>query len=185
MQNFIKFVSKAFKIFCFGFVPLMLLAGGSKRNFENSKLDRGTCSFDIEGQSSFHLDGSATFQSKSEVDRFGNKTDKLVLSFITCGERQNQNLEFVIASKTYRNSGVQPGRYEIKSINRLMNNFSGVYGFADMGNISELPFFIKSGSLIITENISNKVDGKLEIRLVNTEGEFLKIKGSFNADIKA
>ena len=184
MQNIKRFINKSFKMFCFGFIPLMLLAGGSKEDFDTSSLDNGTCSFNVEGQLSFHLNGAATFENKTEEDRFGNKTNKLLLRFKSCNDKEMQTLEFIIASNIKGKFGVQAGKHKIKDLNHLISNFNGVYGFADLGNVSELPFFIKSGDIIITESFSNKVDGKLEVQLVNAEGELLKIKGSFNADIK-
>ncbi|SIQ08881.1 hypothetical protein [Maribacter ulvicola] len=184
MLYIIQILGKPLKMFCFGFIPLILLAGASKRDFEKLRLDKGTCSFNIDGKLSFHLNGVANFQNKTEVDKFGNKTDKLLLIFNTCDDKKIQTLEFVIASKAKGSQGLPEGKYKIKNLNRLMNNFSGVYGFADLREVSELPFFIKSGDIIITESFSNKVDGKLEVQLQNAEGELLNVKGSFNAAVK-
>ncbi|WP_157486416.1 hypothetical protein [Maribacter forsetii] len=184
MPRFLCFVGKSFKTFLFGIIPFMLLAGGSKENYEKSRLDNGSYSFNVEGKLNFHLDGAAAFQSRTEVDKLGHRTDKLLLSFTTCNDEREQTLEFIIASKAKGKRGIQAGKHKIKSINRLMNSFSGVYGFADLGSVSELPFFIKSGDITITESFSNIVDGKLEVQLENAEGEVLLINGSFNADIK-
>jgi len=185
MQNIKRFINKSFKMFCFGFIPLMLLAGTSKENFDTPRLDNGTCSFKVDGELSFNLNGAATFENKTEVDRLGYKTNKLLLHFTSCNDKEMQILEFIIASDKVDKLDVQIGKHKIKDLNHLINNFNGVYGFADLGSVSELPFFIDSGDITITEFFSNNVDGKLEVQLVNAEGVFLKIKGSFNADIKA
>lgn len=184
MQSIIRFIYKSFKIVCFWFVPFILLAGGSKADFETSSLRDGTCSFDIEGKMSFHLDGIATFENSIEEDKFCNTTEKLLLRFVTCDDAQLQTLEFIIASKKKGNYGVQSGTYSVQNIDRLMKSFSGVFGFADMGGLSELPFFVKSGNIIIADSYANMIDGRLEVQLENTKGEALYINGSFNAEIK-
>ncbi|VXB57713.1 hypothetical protein [Maribacter litoralis] len=184
LQSTLRFVGKSLKLICFGIVPFMLLASGAKSEIGNASLENGTCSFNIGGSSSFHIDGSASFKRITELDKFGNKADKLVLSFTDCDAGKKHNLEFIIASDYKKTKGVPTGKHKIKNIHCLINSFNGVYGFADLKEVSELPFFIKSGDIIITESISNKVDGKLEVQLENANGESLKVQGVFKAGIK-
>lgn len=184
MKNSFRFVGKFLKLVCFGIVPFMLLSGGSKVGVTNNKLDDGTCSFSIIGSTNFHIDGFASFKRITEPDNFGNIADKLVLSFSDCDTNKMHNLEIVIASTNTDDVGVSVGKHKIKNIHCLINRFSGVYGFADLSEVGELPFFVKSGDVIIKESISNKVDGNLEVQLENANGESLNVKGSFNALIK-
>ncbi|TDS18813.1 hypothetical protein DFQ03_0523 [Maribacter caenipelagi] len=184
MLKLIQFSGKFLKIFFFGIIPFILLSGGSKGDVDYLRIEKGTCSFNVEGNINFHLDGLATFTNVTEQDKFGNTTDKLLLSFTSGTDGEIQTLEFIIAAKSKKHHGVTLGVHRIKNLDRLLNRFSGVYGFADLGSVSELPFFIKSGDIIITEIFSNKVDGKLEVQLENANGETLNVEGSFNADIK-
>ena len=184
MFKIIQFIAKFLKIFFFGIMPFVLLSGGSKSDFESIKVEKGVCSFNIDGERNFHLNGKATFSKKIEQDRFGNTIDKLLLSFISINEGEKQTLEFIIASETKMNHGIPVGIHKIKNLDRLLHKFNGVYGFADFGGISELPFFIKSGDVTIIECFSNNVNGKLEVQLENANGESLNVEGSFNADIK-
>ncbi|WP_405399854.1 hypothetical protein [Maribacter sp. Asnod2-G09] len=184
MFKIIQFIAKFLKIFFFGIMPFILLSGGSKGDLESIRVDKGTCSFKVDGERSFHLDGKATFTKKIEQDKFGNTIDNLLLSFTSVDGGEKQTLEFIIASTEKMNNGIPVGVHKIKNLDRLLNKFNGVYGFADLGGISELPFFIKSGDVIITESFSNNVDGKLEVQLENANGESLNIQGSFKADIK-
>ncbi|WP_405411226.1 hypothetical protein [Maribacter sp. Asnod1-A12] len=180
----IRFIGKSLKVMCFGIVPFILLSSGSKGDLINQNLEKGTCSFNIVGISNFHIDGAATFQSKTEKDKFGNTIETFSLSFIAQEGTQHQVIEFIIASESNGSDDVLIGVHKIKNVDRLINSFNGVYGFADLGGESELPFFIKSGDIIITESFSNNVDGKLEVQLVNANGDSLKVKGFFNALVK-
>lgn len=184
MLKIFQFIGKSLKMFFFGIVPFFLLAGGSKNDVDTLKVENGTYSFTINGQLSFQLKGLATFENSIEEDKFGNSINKLLLNFTSGDNMKMQNLEFIIASKTKKHHGVPVGVHKIKNLDRLLNKFSGVYGFADLGSISELPFFIKSGDIIITEYYSDHVDGRLEVQLENANGESLNVKGFFNADIK-
>ncbi|MDO6470878.1 hypothetical protein [Maribacter sp. 1_MG-2023] len=184
MSKIIQFIAKFLKVFFFGIIPFILLSGGSKYDLESIKVEKGTCSFNVDGVTSFHLEGKATFTKKIEQDKFGNTIDNLLLSFTSVDGGEKQTLEFIIASTKKMDNGIPVGVYKIKHLDRLLNKFNGVYGFADLSGISELPFFIKSGDVIITENFSNNVDGKLEVELENANGESLNVEGSFNADIK-
>ena len=184
MFKIIQFIAKFLKIFFFGIVPFILLSGGTKSDFESTRVEKGTCSFNIDGELSFHLNGIATFTKEIEEDKFGNTIDKLLLNFSSGNDRKKQTLEFIIASNTKMSHDVPVGVHKIKNLDRLLNKFNGVYGFADLGGISELPFFIKSGDITITESFSNKVNGKLEVQLKNADGESLNVEGFFNAEIK-
>ena len=184
MLKMIRFLGKSVKVFCFGVIPFVLVSGGSKSVSDNSSLELGTCSFNVDGNLSFHIDGGAIFENSTEEDKHGNKVDKLVLNFTTCGANQIQQLEFVIANNKIEQGGVQSGIYKIKKLDHLINSFRGVYGFADLATVSELPYFVKSGDITITENYADNVGGKLEVQLENANGESLNVKGSFSADIK-
>lgn len=184
MFKIIQFIAKFLKIFFFGIIPFLLLSGGSKGDLESVKVEKGTCSFNIESELSFHLNGKATFSNKIEQDKLGNTIDNLLLSFTSVNGGEKQTLEFIIASRTKVNHGIPVGVYKVKNLDRLLNKFDGVYGFADFGGISELPFFIRSGDVTIIESFSNNVNGKLEVQLENANGESLNVQGSFNADIK-
>lgn len=184
MFKIIQFIAKFLKILFFGIMPFILLSGGSKVNLESSEVDKGTCSFNIDGEINFYLNGKATFTKEIEQDKFGNTIDNLLLSFTSVNGGEKQTLEFIIAYTAKVNHDMPVGVHRIKNLDRLLNKFNGVYGFADLGGISELPFFIKSGDVTISESFSNNVDGKLEVQLENANGESLNVQGSFNADIK-
>lgn len=184
MLKMIQVLGKSLKMFCFGVIPFILVSGGSKCDVNNSIIEIGTCSFNVDGSLSFHIDGAAIFTSSIEEDKDGNKVDKLLLNFTTCGVDQIQKFEFVIANNKKKQHGVPAGVYKIKKLDHLINNFRGVYGFADLAGVSELPYFVKSGDITITENYTDNVGGKLEVQLENANGESLKVKGSFSADLK-
>jgi hypothetical protein len=184
MFKIFQFIGKFLKIFFFGIVPFILLAGGSKGDVDRFKVESGTYSFSFNGELSFRLEGVATFENRIEVDKFGDTINKLLLRFTSIDDLEMQKLEFIIASNTKKHHGVSVGVHKIKNLDCLFNSFNGVYGFADLGSVSELPFFIKSGDINITESYSNHVDGKLQVQLENANGESLNVKGPFIADIK-
>jgi len=168
----------------FGFIPLFLLTGSGKADVVESNLDNGTYHFSISGTLNSEIDGRATFQNRIEVDGFGEKVHKLFLNFGSDESKVIHTIEFIIASRKGLQRGVSKGVYKIKNLDRLINKFNGVYGIADLGGFSELPFFIKTGEINILESYSDEVDGSLEVQFINANGETLNIEGFFNADLK-
>jgi hypothetical protein len=175
----IPIVGKSTKLFFFGFIPFFLFYSGSKPTVDYPALKSGSFQFSVTGKYNLKIKGVATFQYGAEEDELGNRRNKLMLNFVPNGNAEVQTIEFVIAQNE-----MLTGYYRIKTLNGLINGFDGVYGFADIDGLNELPFFIKTGGVRIIKNYNDAIDGSLEVQFKNANEESLNIKGSFIADIK-
>tara|TARA_R110002051_G_C8698331_1_gene494017 strand:+ start:648 stop:1196 length:549 start_codon:yes stop_codon:yes gene_type:complete len=180
----IPILGKSLKLFFFGFIPLFLLSSGSKPTLEYPALKSGSCNFNVTGKYNFKIEGIASFENNIQLDERGNNHNELILNFVTNNNDKVQTIGFVIASNKIAQKKTFTGFYRIKTLNGLINGFDGVYGFADVNGLNELPFFIKTGGIIIIKNHEDTIDGNLEVQFKNANGESLNIKGSFSADIK-
>ena len=155
----IHLIGKFLKTLFFGFIPLVLLTGGTKADIVEPNLEHGTYHFSVSGTLNLEIDGQATFQNSREEDELGRKVNKLFLKFSRDEFKEILSVEFIIASDKIGHRGVSRGVYKIENLDRLINRFNGVYGIADLGSYNELPFFIKAGEINIVGSYSDKVDG--------------------------
>ncbi|TVZ16342.1 hypothetical protein [Maribacter sp. MAR_2009_72] len=176
----IQVVIKSLKMFVFGITPLLLIAGGSENPVNNSSVEQGAFHFQFSGIKDESMVGKASFQLKNDVDEFGRVTKNIELRFVPANGCKADLISFIIASNDNLNR--INGTYEIKNLDRLIRQFSGVYGFADINELSELPFFAKDGTIAIHTNRKKTVFGNIEVTYENAEREPLTIKGFFNAN---
>ena len=79
---------------------------------------------------------------------------------------------------------ISTGTYNIsRYISGFMNNFDGVFGYANLNMLGERPFFTRKGQLVITEKNNELVSGTLDVFLEAVNGESLHLQGSFRAII--
>ncbi|WP_405385047.1 hypothetical protein [Maribacter sp. LLG6340-A2] len=176
----IQVVIKSLKMLVFGITPLLLIAGGSESPVNNVRVDQGTFRFQFSGKNNDSKVGLASFQMKNEVDELGRKIKNLVLRFVPENGCNADKIEFIIASNI--NTNITTGNYEVADLDRLIHQYNGVYGFADINELSELPFFAKDGSLSINVDYNETISGNIEVTYENAEREPLTIKGFFNAN---
>ncbi len=74
------------------------------------------------------------------------------------------------------------GRHEISgNIEGFLNYFDGVFGFANLNEFGELPFFAKNGAVTI-DNIEDKIlKGSINVVFENINEESVAIAGNFIA----
>ena len=174
----IQLINKSLRILFFGVTPLFLIASGSKTEKIYPNLKSGVYQFELSGLVNQNIIGEASFKNVIETDLLGKEVNSLELSFIS---KDNSHIEFIICPKSIGLNGIKSGVYKIKNLNQLIHRFNGVYGFADMSELSELPFFVKTGSITVDNNLGEVIVGSLEVKLENANKEPLYINGFFNA----
>lgn len=176
----IQIISRFFRKFVFGGLPLFLFAGGSNDHIHCLSLENGTYRFTLSGVlSEQRIEGSAFFNSNMLLDDAGKSIKRLELNFKNDDCKDNHLIQFELSHKQ-DNKGI----YKIENVERLFHGFNGVYGVADLGEQHELPFFVNTGSITILEIGSNEVEGDIEVKFKNATNETLFIKGVFNAKEK-
>lgn len=166
----------------FGITPLLLIASGAKNYSNDVSLTEGTFQFEFSGVLNEMRVGSAAFTMNTVIDEHGKDVKSLALTFTSKNQCGKELIEFIISPNAGVNSESTKGVYKIKNLNQFMHGLNGVYGYADINEWSELPFFVKNGSISINANKEEAVIGSLEVNYENAAKEALFIRGSFNAN---
>lgn len=174
--DMIQIISKSLRILIFGILPLVLVGTDSKTLVPCPALEIGTYQFQLKGVVNENINGMASFNANMLKDVSGNYVKRLELSFKNEGCANKRLIQFELAQKPNSN-----GVYKIKNLERLFHSIDGVYGFVDLGEQHELPFFIETGSITIAENDINAIAGSLEVNFKNSKDETLHLKGFFRA----
>jgi hypothetical protein len=91
-------------------------------------------------------------------------------------------LNFLI-SRENESRQLSTGTYKIsKNIDGFLNHFDGVFGFANIGILGELPFFAEQGKITVFETGKDNMRGTIDISLKNANGNQLTLRGNFLAD---
>lgn len=133
------------------------------------------------GNLSQFLDGKMNFESTIEIDRNSNTTSILKLKLDGDDNDLTHSMEFLI-SKENTNEQISKGSYLISQDPiGFLKNFDGVFGFANINALGELPFFAKSGEVRIDFVDDFTVKGMLNVSLRNANGKSINIEGDFVA----
>ncbi|MEM7380869.1 MAG: hypothetical protein AAF361_06680, partial [Bacteroidota bacterium] len=131
----------------------------------------------------YHLElrGGSNFEISTETTASGKPFSVIKLNLKSGEGHTDHSLGFMISQKG-ENAISLPGTFQVnKKIDGFLDSFEGVFGFANIPDIAEHPFFAKRGRITISKNGDRKLVGKIDVRLVNPEGKQLIIKGNFTA----
>lgn len=177
----IQILSKSIRIFFFGIIPLIILVSGSNDEGEHPIPPQGTCQFKILGKTNLDGSGVASFRSISESKAVGIEENMLELIFEFSSGPTKKVIAFMVPQKLGQPT-VAVGKYQIKNVERLFHGVEGIYGFADFGTQSELPYFVNRGTINILKSYDNKLVGRIETEFRNADEEILHVEGFFNAN---
>ena len=123
------------------------------------------------------LKGDFNFETNVKTANDGTKFSTLVLRLEN--DRMDHAVEFLISQKN-TNANEFEGTYEIsESINGFLNPSNGVFGYADIEAMGELPFFAENGEVNIKKISEDVLTGTLSVTLKNARGAMINLKGSF------
>lgn len=128
-----------------------------------------------------NLAGDVHFETSFETDKNRNSTSILKLKLACEDNALEHTIEFLIAKDNTSNQ-ISKGSYLITPENGgFIKNFDGVFGFANINALGELPFFAKSGEVRIDFADDVTVIGTLNVSLRNANGKSIKLAGDFVA----
>jgi len=126
------------------------------------------------------LDGEIYFETAIATNRNSHKASILKLRLGSKDKNFTHSIEFII-SKAKMNQ-IASGSYEVSQKSRgFLKNFDGVFGFANISSLGELPFFTKSGEVRIDFVDADIVKGALNVSLQNANGKSINLEGDFVA----
>ncbi|NAS10826.1 hypothetical protein [Poritiphilus flavus] len=141
----------------------------------------GSYELNTDGVYHLQLRGESYFEIGTEKTASG-KPFKVIKLNLKSGEgHADHSLGFVISQKG-ENTISLPGTFQVnEKIDGFLDSFEGVFGFANIPDLGEQPFFAKRGKITISKTGLDKLGGRIDVRLVNPEGKQLIIKGNFTA----
>ena len=141
----------------------------------------GKYAFQSTGDLSQYLDGKVNFESLIQIDDSRHSTSILKLKLDSEENGLPHTVEFLISQEN-TNKPVSKGSYLIsQDPNGFLNNFDGVFGFANINSLGELPFFAKSGEVRLDFVDDFMVKGMLNVNLRNGNGKSINLEGDFVA----
>jgi hypothetical protein len=144
-------------------------------------LSEGSYLLNVSGESELQLHGAINFETTVKRSSKGTSYTILKLNLTDQQNLQSHSLGFFVSSQ-YSSTKIDNGRYKIsENIKGFLINFNGVFGYANISQYGELPFFTKNGSISIN-NINEKlVEGSINVVFENSTKNRIDIKGNFSA----
>lgn len=163
-------------------LPLILLSFISSTIADNPlPVDEGRYVLSADALSPRELEGDVTFAEQEVVSSTGHLLNVLKIQFQESENDQGFNMEFMISLRS-DSEPIGEGKYYLnRYISGFVSEFNGVFGYADLNEQGEEPYFSKSGHLRITNRSDHQVQGTMEVTLVDVDGNKLQLGGSFKA----
>ncbi|RRQ49867.1 hypothetical protein DZC72_04585 [Maribacter algicola] len=87
-------------------------------------------------------------------------------------------IELVMRGKN-TGSDLNQGAFEVHKVEGFLNGFEGIFGYFIHKDFGEKPFFADSGIVRIFRLDNNRIEGYMDVTLVNDYGRTIRISDSF------
>lgn len=168
-------------IFSLSIVAFFMFASGSMVKKELPVMEKGQFQLNAYGVANQDICGSATFIEKVTQDRKGEESSQVWLKFDFSTTEDHNSIEIVLSNSQVKDIKVGKA-YKFDNRSQTYADFDGIYGFADIAAIDELPFFAERGTLTVKEMDGNVIQGELNAEFKNASKGKIIFKGSFNAN---
>ena len=176
------YILKSLKISFWILLPLLFISstkGG--QGFYVSNYIEGSYELRATGAIEQQLCGVVYFENTLESNNLGIQCSTLSLKFNSNGSSDQHSMELLI-TKQYQSRPIKKGKYKVsEDIEGFLNDFDGVFGFANVRSLGEEPFFAKKGKVVITKITALGLRGYMDVTLKCKKGNRIFINGSFNA----
>ena len=177
------YILKSLKIGFWFLIPLFFISNSDLEPIAMAKDTHDVLAMRVNGAFQELLNGRVTFETSKGVAGIGTPYSSISLKFKTKDQNQEQLMGFVI-QKQANAKGLTVGEYKLtNNIKGFLNNFDGVFGYADIKSLGEKPLFAKKGKLVITQIDADNIRGYLNVRFNDNanNGNELFVKGNFHA----
>lgn len=178
----LQIFKKSLKISALTLVPLLL--------FSNMRLDKHVLpkltsyeAYNLRASGNLNKDLSGNIEFETITETLYNDNTLSVLKLRLRSDKKNDqhSMEFLI-SKENLSGYMPPGSYGIaRDRDGLLSYYNGVFGFANIELLGELPFFAHEGEININYIDHEIVKGSMNISLRNANGEKIRLMGDFIA----
>lgn len=176
------YILKSLKISFWILLPLLFISGTkSGPDFYGSYYFEGSYELQATGALEQQLCGVVYFENTLETNNQGIQFSTLTLKFIDNESSDQHSMELLITRQN-QSSPIKKGKYGVsENIEGFLNDFDGVFGFANVRSLGEEPFFAKKGIVVITQISELGLSGYIDITLKCVKGTKIFINGSFSA----
>jgi len=176
------FVIKSLKVGLWLIFPMLFTVNKNLNvSADEPILPEGSYVLKVRGECELLLHGTVNFTTATKKTRKGKEytTFKLALKV---GQTTPANSIGFFISENYDSAKLKEGRYRVsRNIDGFLDRFVGVFGFANIDQYGEVPFFTKNGSIGLYNVNENLVEGNINVDFENHLGENLTIEGDFIA----
>ncbi len=159
-----------------------LLISSSKFNEETvaNTMYYGEYTFKATGGLNEELKGVIHYENV--INKASDGTSYSTLIFKCTDNNSCNTMQFLLCRKN-TSSKIQKGSYKVsRNFDSLLNYFDGVFGFANIKPLGEIPFFARKGKIQITHSNDTVITGELNISLENSKGNTVHLTGDFIAE---
>lgn len=163
-----RFVIKIAKYVFLGILPFILNSNSGDKN------DEGLVHVINEDLIPPQLDfGLATEESDA-----GILFKTLTLVFSDTMKEDQGRIELVLKIKN-NDERWYKGEYKVGKVDGFLNGFEGIFGYFTHKDFGEKPFFADSGTVKILSLEDNRIQGYMDVTLVNDYGRTIRISDTF------
>lgn len=176
------FVIKSLKVGLWLIFPLLFTVNkNSDVRADGPILPEGTYVLKVKGECELLLHGAVNFTTVTKKTVKGKEYTAFELALKDDQMTAGHSLGFFI-SENLSSFKIDEGKYHVsRNIDGFLDRFSGVFGFANIDQYGELPFFTKNGSIKLNNIEENLVEGNMNVVFENHLGENLTMDGKFIA----
>ena len=167
-------VLTAITFLCTSYIPTF-------QSFIKSEPRPGHYEIVVKGENPIYLKGSVNFHSQPAISREGEPYTKWNIRLRNHQSSEKHFLDFYLVN-TLSTDALDTGSYPItENIESFIDEFKGVFGFADIDSFGELPYFSKQGRITILDAGEENLTGSLQLELRNAAGKMIAVEGNFSA----
>lgn len=180
----LKFNIQFYKILSIYFLSFFLSSGTKVENKPYS-FNKNTLvgKYHLQSGSNYNNNfmGDIIFETAIKKTSSGKSFSILKLELKGDKYTTDHTMRFLISKENQTNK-IRQGTYKVnKDIDGFLNYFDGVFGFANIKSMGELPLFAENGKIIISYVDDEVVEGIIQIDLYNKNKKSIHIEGAFIA----
>ncbi|WP_209400852.1 hypothetical protein [Pseudozobellia sp. WGM2] len=138
----------------------------------------GSYNFNSEDISADSIEGCAVFKSMPPAYNANQKYSSTELIFKPSDNSHGVRL---VLTKVDKEKGNWVGSYEVSQEALGIYTKEGVFGFVDINELGELPFYTEKGAVEIIRMNGSQVYGLIDFSLRNFKGKIINVSGHFIA----
>lgn len=178
------YMLKSMKIGFWFLIPFFFISNSNLEPMPPTHAAESILAMSADGTFKELLNGKVTFETSEGVATNQAKPfSSLSLNF-KANDKEQEHVMGIVIKKQCRSKEFAIGEYKLtKHIEGFLNNFEGVFAYADIKTLGDKPLFAKQGKLVITQIEGSHIRGFLDVQFadIDLKGNEINVKGNFYA----